>query len=394
MSAISFSPDISRLNLVANFDATAYKSYSPNVIPYPIDLFSWCGSATDNACVVTQDTSITRQLGSIPLKMAITGNDPYISTFNSNTWNLANATAGETWTLSVYAKASQTTTAQLFLFGAANDGTAIENNNTTINLTTSWQRFTLSYTISNISVFFIQARLDGTPTSGSGITIWWDGMQVEKSSSATRFNPSYNGNTIWKDLTSNRLTGTLTNGPVFNSEKTGCISFDGTNDTVTVSHSSILNFTKLTFLGFIKTPSSYTSSYRAIISKQGADRDFNFYLLSSASNGVIDKYHFSSARIAGYGSTANMPGGSLALNTWHQVGFSVGSGRINYILNGNIIFSETYTGTFNANNTYALNIGSADNYFLGSIASILLYNRVITTAEINKHYQTFKTKYL
>ena len=394
MSATSFSPDISRLNLVANFDSTAYKSYSPNVIPYPTDLFAWCGTATAVNCTISKDISQTRAFGSVPLKMVITANDPYIGSYNASQWNLASAANGETWTVSVYVKASQATTGELFIFGAPSNGTYVEAANGAINISTSWTRVSYTYTFTNASTTQIQARLDGANTGGSGITIWWDGMQVEKSSTATRFNPSYNGNTIWKDLTSNRLTGTLTNGPVFDSEKTGCISFDGTNDTVTVPHSSVLNFTKLTFLSFIKTPSTYTGTYRAIIGKQGADRDFNFYLLSSLTNGVIDKFHFSSARVSGYGSLANIPGGSLALNTWHQVGFSIGSGRINYILNGNIIFSETYTGTFDAVNSYSLNIGSADNFFLGNIASVLLYNRVISNAEISQHYQNFKTRYL
>ena len=81
--------------------------------------------------------------------------------------------------------------------------------------------------------------------------------------------------------------------------------------------------------------------FRAFFSKQGADRDVNFYAYSSAANGVIDYYHLSTARLSSYPGVAAIPGGSLQLNTWHQVGFIIGNGNISFILNG-AIFSNMH----------------------------------------------------
>jgi len=205
---------------------------------------------------------------------------------------------------------------------------------------------------------------------------------------------SYSGSgATWYDLSGNRNNGTLTNGPTFSSANGGNIVYDGANDTVSVPHSSLYNVTAVTYLSFVKTPVTYTSHFRAIFSKQGADRDFNYYVFSSASNGVIDYFHFSSARIGGFNSLASIPNSSLTLDKWHQVGFSIDSVYLNYILNGSIIYSSTYTGTFNANSTYNLAIGSADNFWLGNIATSLLYNRALSSPEILQNYNATKTRF-
>ena len=55
---------------------------------------------------------------------------------------------------------------------------------------------------------------------------------------------SYPGSgTVWSDLSGNANTGTLTNGPTFDSSNNGSIDFDGTDDFVECSKISSTNFT-------------------------------------------------------------------------------------------------------------------------------------------------------
>jgi hypothetical protein len=208
---------------------------------------------------------------------------------------------------------------------------------------------------------------------------------------------SYAGSgTSWFDLTGNNITGTLTNGPTFNSENGGSISFDGTNDHILINANSIFNVTAVTILMFIKTPTTYTSNFRAFFGKQTAnslDRDFNFYAYSSTSNGVIDRLHMSSHRISSYEYVPVVTGGALALNTWHQIGFSIGGGYVTYYLNGTAFNKSTYTGTFNANNSYNITIGTADNYWSGRIATTMLYNRAVSDAEVLQNYNATKGRF-
>ena len=64
------------------------------------------------------------------------------------------------------------------------------------------------------------------------------------------FDPSYpTTGTTWYDLSGNTYNGTLTNGPTFNSENSGSIVFDGTNDYAQLSQ-NIFNGTSYTGVTF------------------------------------------------------------------------------------------------------------------------------------------------
>jgi len=205
---------------------------------------------------------------------------------------------------------------------------------------------------------------------------------------------SYPGSgTVWRDVSGFQNNGTLTNGPTFDSNNGGSIVFDGTNDYVDLPYNSNYNFTTISSLTWIKTPIQYTGGYRNVISKQSQDvfdRDFNFYIASPLSNGVISQLHFSTARLTTYNGFINT---SLSLNSWYQVGFSVGNGFLNYILNGQIIQSTVTTGNFNASSSYNINIGRADNFFLGNMSNVLLYNRILSSTEVLQNYNATKGRY-
>jgi hypothetical protein len=200
------------------------------------------------------------------------------------------------------------------------------------------------------------------------------------------------GSATWYDLSGNNNSGSLTNGPTFSSANNGSIVFDGVDDKVVVPHISSYNLTNLTVLVWIKPISPYTGAFRGIISKEGADRDWNFYLYSSAGNGIVNNYHFSTARASSYTNTVLLPGGSLLLNTYHQCGFSISEGVLKYYLDGSIINQ----GSINfspANSSYPITIGAADNYTKGNIATTQVYNRALTATEIAQNFNATKGRF-
>ena len=94
---------------------------------------------------------------------------------------------------------------------------------------------------------------------------------------------SYPGSgTTWSDLSGNRNTGTLTNGPTFNSGNGGGIVFDGVDDYVDCGNSSTLQINQGTISAWVKT-SSPGSSFRGIITKQN---NYGLFLL----DGVLVTY--------------------------------------------------------------------------------------------------------
>lgn len=203
---VNYNPKIVTDNLLLCLDPSNKKSFSPNVFPNSLDIYEWYvpkrGAEIGSSCTVSRDTNTSASpAGGIPFKMAVTGNDPHINSWNSSTWNLAQVENGQTWVVSVYAKADVITTGEIYIFGANSSGTSSLGGGSyvgitakTINITTEWQRFDHFITFNNVDVEYIHFRLDGPPSGGSGINVWWDGVQVERADAVTDFNPTYNAN--------------------------------------------------------------------------------------------------------------------------------------------------------------------------------------------------------
>ena len=378
MSTVNNGPQIVRSGLVLDLDASYMRSYSPNVLPNPTNIFAWSGTGNNN-CTLSGDTTITRQYGSIPLKMVMTGTDPYTETYNSSLRNLATAANGQTWTLSFYAKGSETLTGNCYIFGANSGGGYIEAAATSFTVTTSWQRFTFTTTLGNASTAFIQMRFGGS-SGHVGKTIWWDGVQLERASAATNFNPYYFGNTSWRDTSGNGYNGTLTSGPLFNTSNKGNILFDGSTQYVTTSNIA-LSFTTFSMECLVK--------YTSLSGNQGlfTYNNSNFINLWKGS-GVGMRWEVNS------GSQAITGANDLATGVWyHFVGVYNGSQGILY-RNG-IVYAGPTTLTSHTSEAASFEIGryaSAGNTN-GNIAIARFYTRALTAAEVVQNYEATKTRF-
>jgi len=392
MSAISFSPEIIKSGLVFSVDAGSNKSYSPNVIPNPIDLFAWCGGAVANNCTISRDLSATREYGSFPLKMVVTGNDAYIGSYSASQWNLADAANGQTWTVSVYAKANQITNGELFIFGANNSGVVQEFSSGSISITTSWTRFTFTYTTTNASTTKIQARLDGTGSGGSGITIWWDSMQLERSSSATRFNPTYIGNTILKNLISPSQSGTIYNNPTFlPNSKYGAFDLNGTNQYISFSNSMNLNITNNITLECWLNIDTFVS-VGGILTFGTNDAEQYALFTAATPNRVVLGTNWPGVW---YQGSTN----SLSANTWYHIAFTFAYGKWYAYVNGVLNNSGNFAiSSFPVVSSAILNLGindpGGDEYFDGKISMVNIYNRALGKTEIMQNYNALKTRFL
>jgi hypothetical protein len=386
MSTVNNGPQIVRTGLVLDLDASYMRSYSPNVFPNPTDLLGWSQmTGVIQSCTITRDTSQTRQYGSIPIRMAITGNDPFTGGYGYLAANLASALSGQTWTISVWAKASVATDGQLFIFGADTNGAVFTINDYsagTIAITTSWQRFSFSYTFTNASTRYIQFRLDGTNTGGSGITIWWDGLQVERASSATPFNPYYFGNTVWKDVSGNNYNGTFgpsTQTPVFDGGNKGSILFDGSNDFVEITTSlGILNQYTIMFWARRDAESKMPVAART---------NTNFYWFGDNSwyythGGVAGEYYYSKPT-------------SIPVGTWGC--YCVVYNGSNVSIYRQAIYQGQQSTTGAANWTTGMIIGywaGGSTYaWQGPISTVMMYNRALSASEVSQNFQATKTRF-
>ena len=339
---------------------------------YPIDLYGWI--TTGNACTLSRDT-IQSPVGITPLKMVTTGNDAYTGTYGSSGWNIAAASSGQTWTISVWAKANQNTTGQIFHFGANSSGGIIDFSATTISLTTEWTRYTYTRTFTDGNVVAIQARLDGPDTFQSGVVIWWDGLQVEQKAYATQFVAGTRSATQGLLPVIGNSTIDLTN---VSFDSNAQMTFDGTNDYVETNSNSLITGTNPFTIESITNKTA--GSYGAILGNYGP----GYNQLWWASAGLYlggDLYH------SDYSNT--MAG-------WHYSAVTRdSSGNAKLYRDGILVNTATLTASVptNVNWRIGANVNGAGEAFTGNIPIVKVYNNVLTADQIKQNYQQYKTRF-
>lgn len=385
---ISYNPRVATNGLVLYLDPANKKSYSQNYHPNPLDIFGWYSSlsGTSNNATVSRDT-IPSPVGNTPLKMVPTGNDSHIGTYNATKWNLATAKTGQTWTVSVWAKASAATTGQIFIFEANSSGLYVQAPALTINITTEWQRFSYSYTFVNATTTHIQTRLDG-PDVFASVNIWWDGLQVERSSSATDFTSVYTGENIL-NLASSSNNGTFTNGPSYTGSNAGSLSFDGVDDFLLLSSN---------------TTFGNNTTWEAWVYCTGNVSTYNMFMgryLPYFSFFTGNRLYFSN-NIGSVQQTIQTAA-DLLLNTWYHAAFTTSYDGVNTTMKIYTNGVETATGTFagtqgNYNNPFMVgdgNNGSNTSWypFAGRVSGVKIYNRTLSVTEIEKNFNTTRSRF-
>lgn len=146
------------------------------------------GQAGVNCTLSTDGATAGPFNNSVPMKMVQTGNDTHTATYNSFADVLSAASVGDQFRITYWAKASTNVTIEGAWLPNADSGGGYLSGSTyisgTVNgaiaLTTSWQRFSTVWQVSNASTAYVQIRLDGTQSGGSGTTVWWDHLTLER----------------------------------------------------------------------------------------------------------------------------------------------------------------------------------------------------------------------
>jgi hypothetical protein len=198
---------------------------------------------------------------------------------------------------------------------------------------------------------------------------------------------SYPGTgTSWFDITGNGNTGTLTNGPTFNSDNGGSIVFDGTNDYVQTNYDAAL--TDFTACVWFKVPDSTNVGSARILDKSFIN---GFYL---------GKNYLGTANSWGGGIMESSPpyGRYITLTDgqWNYMSF-IRSGTTNTIYGNGI--TNTISGTVSSTplNTSNMRIGVEFSIisgpFKGDISQVYIYDRALSASEVLQNYNAIKSRY-
>lgn len=246
----------------------------------------------------------------------------------------------------------------------------------------------LSWLQSTNRYFLINNGYENIVTSG--LTLSWD---------SGWYNSYKTGNTLWYDISGSYVNGTFTNGPSFNSDSGGTISFDGSDDYVSASVSSPGPPITVETVCRFNNVAADSSNYR--------------YAFSLGNNVLGQMISLSKA------ITTN-PAGTLQANQGYVYlggGQDDGLRNINYIFTGSSyhhcvvqVLSDNQTikcfidgvevGV--QSNTQTISLGTTLNlgrwfngtwYLNGNIQTFRIYNRALSQAEILQNYNTQRQRY-
>jgi hypothetical protein len=375
-------------------DAYSTDSLSQNVHPNPTDLYGWYNNTAGNNSTYSRDT-ISSPVGSTPIKMVVTGADPYMNTYSLPQWNLHSALSGETWVLSVYVKADAATTCELFILGGNSDGSyngdGIAN---AFAVDTNWQRVSVSVTLSNVNTRYVQIRLDGPNSGGTGRTLWFDGVQLERGSTPTTFNPK-NGST-WYDLSGNNRNATRFNFPTINNfnSSSRSLGFDGSDDRCIGTTSNITGNSSRTMSVWFKGSGSDLIPF-SLGNTAGAPNEV--LAIVPQTNSTINVYGYTGT----FDESGLSAGKNILDNNWHNLVLTwnaLNPGTLGLwtdgVNSGNL--ARSAGEAYNTSNGYIVGTWAAvlgNRTWNGNIAQVYGYNRVLSQAEIQYNFNIAKTRF-
>ncbi len=204
---------------------------------------------------------------------------------------------------------------------------------------------------------------------------------------------SYSGTTTWFDIKGG-YNGTLTNGPTFSGNSQGVIVFDGVDDYVSISNTSLLTFGTNPFsIGFWIYPTHTTlTSYRTILSNYNdynSDYTSYFYLgiTSVPSNNTISFLNSSGNFITGNGFV-------LKTNVWTHVMFTRNGNVINSYENGILQSSVSESNNFSGTRSTKIGGGvSGVSTLQGNFSNLKIYNQSLSPEQVLQNYNAQKSRF-
>ena len=388
-------PNISENSLVLALDAANKKSYSQNEFQYSTDIVTFSGTSA-NAATITRDT-ISSPVGNTPLKMEVTGNDPYVSSmYNTPSKNIAPAANGQTWIVSVYIKANVATTGEILILGAAADGNVFDAitgqiSGGGVTIGTDWTRVSYTFTFTK-GISFIQVRLDGPNSGGTGQTIWWDGLQVERVPSGTTtptpFTSSYYGGSVYRDLVGSN-NGTLVTYPNYSNDANGSILFNSTGPYIQLNQNSY-DITDVYTVSFWVKRISGTGVFLYIGQSSTTGMYFESY-----TNTDLYTWFFGANSPQNNG---NWGANALSTTQWVNVVMTMVTStktQTRY-LNGTIsgspfVFTNAVTAPSAVSSNWLIKNNSQN--WSGYISDLKLYNRALSAAEIQQNFNATRSRF-
>ena len=222
----------------------------------------------------------------------------------------------------------------------------------------------------------------GTPGAGVNVTVGDGGGGSGQLVAAYAF--AEGSGTSASDATANGHTGTVSGATWSTSGRfNNALSFDGTNDWVTVADGAGLDLTTAMTLEAWVNPSALSGWQTVIMKERPGGLAYTLYAHDNAPR--------PSAYInTGGGDAAAIGATGLPLNTWTHLAVTYNGATLRLFVNGAQAGSQAASGSI-FSSTSPLRVGGNSlwgEYFTGLIDEVRIYSRVLTAAEIQTDMNT------
>jgi len=172
-------------------------------------------------------------------------------------------------------------------------------------------------------------------------------------------------------------------GILYNNIAGEALNFDGTNDFVSVAHTSSLNAFPLTVESWVKTTYTSTLNIAGIVGKY-VTSSLNGWLLYNYGGFPYALYFANASNSVGFPITSSV---NIADNNWHHVALVVDASGGRIFVDGVQAGPLTpWIGTPGSpNTTQPINIGAYDAYFPGTIDEVRIWNVARSQCEIQQY---------
>ena len=205
---------------------------------------------------------------------------------------------------------------------------------------------------------------------------------------------SYSGSgATWTDLSLRKNHSTLSNTPTYSSTSGGYLSFaSASSQYATATNPG--NLSRWTVEAVVRFTSSYSAKVAMVVGGQyDGVTNLNFAIgtINSPTNYNIAVGFFN-------GSWRNTTGIAYPLNTWAHITGTYDGSTVRQFTNGSEVDSLVYSGTPASGGEIRINrrwddTVSSGNLFDSNISVVRIYNRALTTSEIQQNFNALKGRY-
>lgn len=192
---------------------------------------------------------------------------------------------------------------------------------------------------------------------------------------------SYSGSgTVWNDLSGNAFNGTLVNNPTFNSSNNGSITFDGTDDHVTLSQ--------------VGNTSSF--SYEVFLRPTQVSKDQMYVGYTSISSHyvrIVSGRAFLSVNAGGQKTLSHSQ--NLVNNQFYHIVSIYNGVQLKIYVNNNLTSGAVLNQPLAGWGTSRIGrwLDGDQRSFVGNIYCLRAYNRELTAAEILQNFNALRGRF-